>query len=313
MPSRPPLTARLGPRSTASLLAALLLASCFQDPGPQDTSNTSGSTTDAATTTTTGETSGTSSTGEPTTNGPTTAVDETTGAPSATTTTTTGSVTTASATTDPVIECTPPSANCDLDPEGDCETDLNTSPAHCGACDTPCDGACIDGVCAGPRLVFVSSVSAAGLGGPEGADSFCNGRASVAGLPGTYAAWLSDQFTSPSTRFTPSKGPYVLLDDTVIADNWDDLISGSIKSAIIITESGNPLPAGTCEEHGVWTGTTAQGTYAGEDDCDGWHSTDPALSGLVLGAADKQNQEWTQGGCPERGCDKPARLYCFQQ
>jgi hypothetical protein len=50
-----------------------------------------------------------------------------------------------------------------------------------------------------PCKVFVTStVHDGNLGGLAGADAICNSLASDAGLPGTYKAWLSDGFNSPS-------------------------------------------------------------------------------------------------------------------
>ena len=45
--------------------------------------------------------------------------------------------------------CLPGFGSCDGDNENGCETDVTTSPLHCGECDAPCDGAetCIGGRC----------------------------------------------------------------------------------------------------------------------------------------------------------------------
>src|SRR5690242_2782849 len=78
------------------------------------------------------------------------------------------------------------------------------------------------------KLVFVTSTLQTGnLGGLTGADMICQARAAAGGLRGIFKAWLSDTTASPSTRFTRSKKPYVLLDGTVIANNWADLTDGS--------------------------------------------------------------------------------------
>ena len=37
--------------------------------------------------------------------------------------------------------------NCDRNDSNGCEVDLSTDPKHCGACNSPCEGECIDGVC----------------------------------------------------------------------------------------------------------------------------------------------------------------------
>ncbi|WP_437275309.1 hypothetical protein WME90_29150 [Sorangium sp. So ce375] len=43
--------------------------------------------------------------------------------------------------------------NCDKNPENGCEVDLLTSTAHCGSCDKPCSGQCVQGACVVPRHI----------------------------------------------------------------------------------------------------------------------------------------------------------------
>ncbi|XXT15957.1 hypothetical protein WME94_37495 [Sorangium sp. So ce429] len=54
--------------------------------------------------------------------------------------------------------CQPPACeadrgDCDGDPENGCEADLITSTAHCGGCDTPCSGQCVQGGCVVPTHI----------------------------------------------------------------------------------------------------------------------------------------------------------------
>lgn len=44
--------------------------------------------------------------------------------------------------------CDAPRADCNQRYEDGCEVDLNNDEDHCGACDTPCEGKCVDGQCA---------------------------------------------------------------------------------------------------------------------------------------------------------------------
>ena len=65
----------------------------------------------------------------------------------------------------------------------------------------------------GSRCVFVTSIIHNGsLGGQSGADAIRNVRATEAGLPGSYKAWLSDRPESLSTRFTQASVPYRRVD-----------------------------------------------------------------------------------------------------
>ncbi|WP_437477827.1 hypothetical protein WME75_29035 [Sorangium sp. So ce1014] len=43
--------------------------------------------------------------------------------------------------------------SCDKDPENGCEVDLLTSLSHCGSCDNPCSGQCVQGACVVPRHI----------------------------------------------------------------------------------------------------------------------------------------------------------------
>jgi hypothetical protein len=206
-----------------------------------------------------------------------------------------------------------------------CEVDGNIDLDHCGACGNACGGAevCSDGACLAFKRVFLSSwVVWADFGGVEGADEACQAMADDAGLDGTFMAWVSsiDQQAVLADRFTHHDGPYVLMDGTPIADDWDDLTDGTIAAAIVVDEYGN-APAGfvggnchggaTCTQ--VFTGATAAGgAYNGQHaDCDGWSTTTylPAFAG---GDASATDQGWSLFAAGLR-CDYAARLYCFEQ
>ncbi len=55
------------------------------------------------------------------------------------------------------------------------------------------------------------------MGGLVGADAACQQRAAVAGLTGTYKAWLADATSSPATRLTHHLGPYQLTTGVIPA------------------------------------------------------------------------------------------------
>jgi cysteine-rich repeat protein len=109
------------------------------------------------------------------------------------------------------------------------------------------------------KFVFVTSITYTGnLGGLDGADAKCNARAAVAGIGGTYRAWLSDITGSPSTRMSKAGGPYRLVNGTVVANNWADLTDGNLITAINLTELGTLPPQPTFCGPGntpVWTNT----------------------------------------------------------
>ncbi|HVJ16082.1 MAG TPA: hypothetical protein VM686_11655 [Polyangiaceae bacterium] len=46
-----------------------------------------------------------------------------------------------------IVYCSAPFANCDERYSTGCETDVRTSSQHCGGCNQPCAGTCVDRVC----------------------------------------------------------------------------------------------------------------------------------------------------------------------
>jgi hypothetical protein len=159
------------------------------------------------------------------------------------------------------------------------------------------------------KRVFVSSqVYDGNLGGLIGADGKCQALANSAGLPGTYLAWLSTGISSPDSKFTHNQAPYLLVDDTQVADNWDDLTDGDLDAAIDLDENGTFVSSYTY----VWTGTDDDGTPISID-CNGWTVTGQNDAGWI-GHVIFSDYRWTDGGAPAGVvCQALARLYCFQQ
>jgi hypothetical protein len=141
----------------------------------------------------------------------------------------------------------------------------------------------------------------------------------AAGLSGTYMAWLSDTTGSPSTRFTQSSVPYVLVDGTMVATDWAQLTTGPLLHAIDMSElggapghdnSGNAcaLPAGATI---VWTSTKHDGTAVPGTDCSGW--TSAVLNApSQWGRDDATTNDWATW-CSSGSCSWSAPLYCFEQ
>jgi hypothetical protein len=148
------------------------------------------------------------------------------------------------------------------------------------------------------------------LGGLEGADAICNDRASEAGLPGTYMAWLSDTTSSPATRFpTKSTGPYMRTDNLPVAWDWAGLTSGVLTVPIDRDEAGALIAS----DREVWTNTNTDGTPRSTDPsllCDNWTVDLNGLSGGV-GETNQLNDQWTSSHSDP--CNSTWRLYCFQQ
>lgn len=164
---------------------------------------------------------------------------------------------------------------------------------------------CAGGSC---RRVFVTSVSVndADFGGLARVDDFCNTLAASAALGGTYLAWASDYRNSASSRFTRSSVPYALLDGTIIANDWADLVDGSLAHAIDVTERGEPLPISV----EVWTGTRSDGSYSGSS-CSGWTNGGWWSQYGTVGTT-SSSRSWTDAR--EQYCGRSSRrIYCFEQ
>jgi hypothetical protein len=185
----------------------------------------------------------------------------------------------------------------------------------------------------GGKRVFITSQNYNGnLGGLSGADTKCQTAASSASLPGTYKAWLSDSQTSAASRLSHSTTPYVLVDGTLVANSWTDLVDGTIQHNINKTESGaNPSTDGGGYEGSfahVWTLTHFDGSKidAGAPTlittCENWTAATAERSYLGT-VADKStfdsqihSQEvidhaWTESALLP--CNIAFPLYCFQQ
>jgi hypothetical protein len=84
------------------------------------------------------------------------------------------------------------------------------------------------------KVVFVTStLYQASFGGLEGADAVCQSHAAAVDLPGTFRAWLSTRDVTAAERLTHAAVPYVRTDGTTIADDWDDLVDGTLAAPII--------------------------------------------------------------------------------
>ena len=159
------------------------------------------------------------------------------------------------------------------------------------------------------NTVFVTSTSYNGnLGGVNGADMKCQASAEDAGLPNSqnYLAWLaSNEINDPESRFIHSDNPYVLINGTKIADNWDDLVDEELYAAINVDEYGN-----TVDDYFVWANVDLYGSFSSGSNCNDWLSSESSNSGLV-GEGNRQDYGWTNYQVSY--CDNFGKLYCFEQ
>jgi len=157
------------------------------------------------------------------------------------------------------------------------------------------------------RRVFVTSTTNNGsLGGLTGADAKCQARADSVSLGGTWKSWLSDSQTSATTRISHSQMPYVLINGTEIAKDWNDLTDGTLEHSINVTELN------TTQSSGPWANTSINGSacFATNPNasCSNWTSS--SATGMT-GRATDTGQSWTCYDAP--GCSESHPIYCFEQ
>ena len=155
------------------------------------------------------------------------------------------------------------------------------------------------------RIVFVTaSTQDANLGGLEGADSICSAEATSAGLDGEFRAWLSTLDTPAASRLTRANVPYVLVDGTRIAEDWDDLVDEELSEPIDLDA------AGQAQTGDVWTGTLPSGQPFPGGDCMAFSSGAANIRSLC-GSTAFADGRWSEAQTPF--CSTRLRLYCFQQ
>jgi hypothetical protein len=155
--------------------------------------------------------------------------------------------------------------------------------------------------------VFATSTTYTGnFGGMAGVHDACATRAAAAGLVGTYKAWSSDTTSDdPESTFARSAMPYKLPNGTKVADNWADLVDGTLDAPINATETGAAL-TGT---NVVWTHVNASGEHNGND-CGNWTNAGSG-SNADVGLASSATSTWSSNG--SAACNGLYRLYCFEQ
>ena len=169
--------------------------------------------------------------------------------------------------------------------------------------DDGCNAACLV-----DRVVFATKEQFSGgeLMGVDGADAHCQAEAELHDLatPERFRAWISDSKSSPATRFATRNARYVLVDGSVIADDWDDLTDGQLSHPIDRFADGDPA------NEPVWTSTQATGEAIESDDfCGDW-----SLSGETngrLGATQATDFWWTNRPNPAF-CFESLSLFCFR-
>lgn len=160
--------------------------------------------------------------------------------------------------------------------------------------------------------------SSVGLGnaesGLDGADKICQSKANAENLGGMWKAWISNRDISASSRLTHSSKPYKLLNDFLVANNWDDLVtikpdSTYLRNPINFTERRTTTP----NFISVWTDTLANGSNNGSADCHYWTYNNTLIG--VVGDPDFKDAKWTKNTdrALHPDCGTGNALYCFEE
>lgn len=162
------------------------------------------------------------------------------------------------------------------------------------------------------RMVFATSTTFVGnLGGSAGAHQKCQTLADSAGLPGTYKAWVGTENESPlDTLFAQENQKainFVLPDDNIVGNYYDNLVTGHLLHAINRDENGVAVSGNT------WTGARRSGLSDPYDTCNNWTNSSSEDYGRYGGTTLK-NEYWSEQGNPGyANCSIKKRLFCFEQ
>lgn len=154
------------------------------------------------------------------------------------------------------------------------------------------------------RIFRTDTIQSANLGGIAGADAICAAQALAAGLEGEFKAWLSTIASPVADRVTQGSDPYVLVDGTRVADDWSDLVDGSILAPINLDANGIVV------QGEIWTGTLATGASFPGSDCAAFTTDSSGVTGRC-GASSATNATWTDNISP--ACSTTLGLYCIEQ
>lgn len=184
-------------------------------------------------------------------------------------------------------------------------------------CDEAGDVHCFN--CYRDRVVFVTSNGFHGdfaKSPVNSLDLYCNQLAYVAGLLSEtewmdqawrFKAWISTTSESAKDRLFHSPGRYVLVNDLVFAESWDDIIAGNLLNTLNVDENSQT------QNVPVWTGTSPVGTGViamDGDQCGDW--TDSSVGGWAYyGFSDDLDGQWTMYADPAP-CVGLGAFYCFE-
>jgi hypothetical protein len=186
--------------------------------------------------------------------------------------------------------------------------------------DPPADAGVDQDNDAGTRIIFLTTKTYhPGLAGLDfrymsadgGADDVCNAEAASATntriRASRFTAWMSDFSDGGAARdrITRSPGAFITTRGELIATNFDDLVSGSIRAPIKRDVDGVDV---TVQTKDVWTGTDQAGRPL-DQDCVDWTASGGELG--AVGDATATDGTWSGTANPIE-CRSLAHLYCVE-
>ncbi|MBI5534135.1 MAG: hypothetical protein HY898_15540 [Deltaproteobacteria bacterium] len=178
--------------------------------------------------------------------------------------------------------------------------------ASCGA-----KSVCIQGQCQPALRVFAIDVAADGvigayIGDNQSADTLCNQEAKSNGLQGQWRAWLSSA-SDGGTPYEWAKNetlPRMLVDGTLVAATWGELVTGQLVNPISKNPAG-AFVAVAC----IWTGTLCDSS-ATAFNCDNFSKSDAGVMG-TSGSPTLTDCGWSSVTL-QTPCSAKCGLYCFE-
>lgn len=153
------------------------------------------------------------------------------------------------------------------------------------------------------NIAFVTSTTytVSSLGGLAGADAACATRATAAGLPGNFVAWLNTEASPIATRLEGARG-WVRPDGKPFLDEVDNPATFYPPS---LTELGDVVaPDGPPAAGGYASGASG-------NECEDWTSV-AGDAYFLVGDPTSGTGSWN-GGWTSAPCSSPFRIYCMQR
>jgi hypothetical protein len=134
------------------------------------------------------------------------------------------------------------------------------------------------------------------------ADAQCAARATAAGLPGTYTAWMSTSTIDARDRLGSAQG-WVRLDGLPFADSVASIIAGLQRYPVVFDENRRPLA-----RPDVLTGTKMDGTLAAGYNCGDWSNT---TGNVMMGKVTAGGLSFSEESFTACSSGLRYHLYCF--